>query len=151
MTMANPDGPVFKIGDTVRLNELSNAKAKFHDRRGVIMGASRMKGKLRVLWNGLKRPQIVHATLLQLADGEGPAIVDREEVIATISEELEKIREARFEVHLKMPRPPQIQQPWSPRAPRKRWVLNYALGGIIGLTAAGIAIGAAYVLSHSAD
>ena len=149
--MANTEGPVFKIGDTVRLNELSNAKAKFHDRRGVVIGPSRMKGKVRVLWNGLKRPQIVHAALLKLADGEGPAIVDREEVIATISEELEKVREARFERHLKMPRPPQIQLPCSPRAPRNRWVLNCALGGIIGLAAASIAIGAAYVLSQSAD
>ena len=135
--MAKPDDTIFQRGDTVRLNELSNANARFRDRKGVVVGPSRMQGKVRVLWTGLKRPQIVHAALLQLADSEGPT---REAVLATISEELENIRDARFERHLKMPRerPLQTQQPWNGRAPRSRRV-------VIGLTTASIAIGAAYV------
>lgn len=145
--MAKTDAPIFQQGDTVRLNEPGNAKAKFRHRRGVVMGPSRIKGKFRVLWSGLKRPQIVPATQLQLADSEGPAISAHEAVLATIDEALEKTRDSRFERHLKMPRerPLQTDQPWSARAPRNRRLPDYVLAGI-GLAAASIAIGAVYVL-----
>jgi hypothetical protein len=140
LLMAKPDGTVFQRGDTVRLNELRNANARSRDRKGVVVGPSRMKGRVRVLWNGLKRPQIVHAALLQLADSEAPTIGSREVVLATISEELEKIRDARFERHLRMPRerPISTHQPWSAQAPRNRRM-------VIGLTTASIAMGAAYM------
>ena len=143
--MAKADGPIFQPGDTVRLNEPGNTKAKFRERRGVVVGPSRIKGKFRVLWSGLKRPQIVHATLLQLADSEGPAIATHEAVLATLDEALEKIRDSRFERHLKMPRerPLDTIQPWSARGPRNR---QRVLAGLVSLAAASIAIGAAFVL-----
>jgi hypothetical protein len=143
--MAKTDGPIFQPGDAVRLNEPGNAKAKFRDRRGVVVGPSRIKGKFRVLWSGLKRPQIVHATLLQPADSEGPAIATQESMLAALDEALEKTRDSRFERHLNMPRerPLETDQPWSARAPRNR---RFVLAGIIGMAAASIAIGAAFVL-----
>jgi hypothetical protein len=143
--MTNADGPIFQLGDTVRLGDVSNVSAKVRDRTGVIVGRSRTEGKLRVLWNRLKRPQIVDSTRLELANSERPAIPSREALLITISEELERIRDARFERHLKWPREISLQtyQPLSPRAPR---AIEYLPAGIIGLTATSIAIGAAYVL-----
>src|SRR5918999_520649 len=116
---------VFQQGATVRLNARSSAKAKFRDRRGVVLGPSKIKGKVRVLWNGLRRPQLVHATLLQLVEYEGPPIGTHEAVLMTISDELEKIRDARFERHLKMPRerPLQTPQPSTAQAAPNRRVL----------------------------
>jgi hypothetical protein len=141
--MAPRDGPAFAPGQVVRLNELSNAKARYRDRTGVVMGPSRKKGNVRVLWTDLKRPQIVDASWLQLADNAAAPVVAPEIVIATISDELEKLRDARFERHLNMPRerPVQITEPWLDGASRTRRV-----AGIIGLTAAGMALGAAFVL-----
>jgi hypothetical protein len=130
-------------GDIVQLNVLSNKGPKFRNRRGVIVGRSRIKGKFRVLWNGLKRPQIWQESLLQLAEGEQVETLDhRQAAIATIEDELDRIRELRFAPHLNMPRPPtyQIRGPERARIRWNRRVLDYVLAGIVGLTAASITI-----------
>src|SRR5688500_10737256 len=107
--MAKAEGRIFQEGDTVRLNELSKASAKLRDRRGVVVGPSRVHGKFRVLWKDLKRPQIVDSELLEHANGDRSPITQRDVELATISEELERIRDARFERHLKWPREVSLQ------------------------------------------
>lgn len=145
--MADADGPVFQPGDTVRLNELSATRGKFRDRSGVIVGASRIKGKFRVLWSGLKRPQIVPASLLQLelADSDRQAIARHEAVLDAVDEALEKTRESRIERHLNMPRerPVETDPHWRTGAPRRR---PYVVVGLIGLAAATVVLGAASAL-----
>ena len=64
--------PVFLAGETVQLNAKNSKNAKLHDRTGVIVGPSRLPGKFRVLWDGLKHPQLVQATLLRPADTQRP-------------------------------------------------------------------------------
>ena len=144
MTLTTKPNGIFHLGDTVRLNDVKKTQAKVRGRTGKVVGYSRKNGKLRVLWNGLKRPQIVEGTLLQLVDDEVPALAPREAVLCAISEELEKLRDARFERHLKWPRPPHIYQ--SANAPRERSLVDYRAAFIIGLLALGIALGALVML-----
>jgi hypothetical protein len=141
--MSTSDVFIFLPGDIVQLNELSNKRAKFRSRRGVVVGRSRVRGKFRILWHGLKRPQIVQGSLLQLAEGEQVETFNlREVAIASIEDELERIRQLRFAPHLNMPRPP-LYPVLEPAGARIRWnwrVLDFVLGAIIGLTAASVTI-----------
>jgi hypothetical protein len=130
---------LFRKGDIVQLNELSKKSAKLGSRRGVIIGPSRLKGKFRVLWSSLKRPQIVEARLLKLVQREPVARLEVE--IATIEDELEMIRQVRFARHLNMPRPPPHQvYEVEPGVWSKLRVLDYIFAGVVGLAAATITI-----------
>jgi hypothetical protein len=64
------DGPIFQLGDVVCLSDVGKAKSKFPDRRGVVLGILKGGSRIRVHWNGLSQPQIVHRTLLKLADSK---------------------------------------------------------------------------------
>ena len=128
-------------GDTVRLNEQSYASAKQRNRKGVVVGRSRVKGKLRVRWNGLKRPQIVQEALLLLDREERP--VSREIVIGTIDQELERLRDARFERHLKWPREVPLKAYQGTVISKERPRLDSDVARIVGLLALTIAISGA--------
>jgi hypothetical protein len=64
------DGLIFQLGDVVRLSDVGKAKSKFPDRRGVVVGILKGGSRIRVHWNGLSLPQIMHRTLLNLADNK---------------------------------------------------------------------------------
>jgi hypothetical protein len=65
---AMTDGPIFQLGDVVQLSDFGKARSKFPDRRGVVVGISKSRAQIRVHWSGLTLPELVHTTLLQLAD-----------------------------------------------------------------------------------
>lgn len=132
---------VFRPGDKVRPGTLDGRVQRNRLREGTVVGPSRLRGKIRVLWNGLKRPQVVDAAHLQLVDhNEAETVASTEVLIAAIDEELERSREARFAPHLKVPRerPVQLLPMRRQRGPH--------VARIIGLGTAGIAIGSAYML-----
>lgn len=80
---------------------------------------------------------------MQLAEGEQVETFDPGQIaIASIENELERIRQLRFARHLNMPRPPlyQVHEPADARIRRNRRVLDYILGAVVGLTAASVTI-----------
>jgi hypothetical protein len=53
-------GNQFNIGDCVRLSEPARKNSRRPDRRGRIVGSSPTGSQWRVLWTGLKLPQVLH-------------------------------------------------------------------------------------------
>jgi hypothetical protein len=133
---------LLELGNSVRLNEHSKASRKLRNRIGTVIGYSRVKGKLRVRWDGLKRPQVVQGAFLQLVDAERSPPEPAEVVTDAISAELEKIRDARFERHLKWPRQVPLHAYTSLTA-SKSSLAGYERLGLIGLFTVSTAIGAA--------
>lgn len=62
----------FNVGDRVRLSEIGRKRAKRPDRVGQIVGQL-TRWQWRVLWQGLKNPQILHATNLERLAEDGSA------------------------------------------------------------------------------
>ena len=144
MILTQTGNNVFQPGDTVRLN-IRKPPSKVRDRQGTVVGHARKAGHLRVLWNGLKRPQIVQEALLELAEGERPALAPRELVLEGISEELERLRDARLERHLRWPREIPLNA-YRPDAPRERFRPKNHAAQMIGLIGVSMALGAAYLM-----
>jgi hypothetical protein len=56
----------FKVGDRVRLNELGRSRSRNQHRQGHVVGSIlRSHTRLRVQWDGLKTPTIVHIAYLE--------------------------------------------------------------------------------------
>jgi hypothetical protein len=58
----------FQIGSRVRLSDLGKQKAKKRDRAGVVVGLSRTGTQVRVLWDDLRQPYLLHSSYLELDD-----------------------------------------------------------------------------------
>jgi len=58
----------FKNGDTVQLTEEAARKSKFPQRRGKVVGLGKPCTQIRVHWDQLSRPEVIHYTMLQHAD-----------------------------------------------------------------------------------
>jgi hypothetical protein len=58
-----------KLGDRVRLSEIGRRGAKKPTRTGIVVGISRSGTQLRVRWDDLLSPQLLHINYLELAAG----------------------------------------------------------------------------------
>jgi hypothetical protein len=61
----------FAVGDRVRLSEIGRQKARKRERIGVVIGISRTGTQIRVKWDDLQLPYVVHWSYLEHADTSG--------------------------------------------------------------------------------
>jgi hypothetical protein len=59
---------IFCVGSRVRLSDLGKQKARKRDRTGVVVGLSRTSTQVRVQWDDLRLPHLLHVSYLELDD-----------------------------------------------------------------------------------
>jgi hypothetical protein len=74
------EATTFEVGSRVRLSDIGKQKARKRDRRGVVVGLSRTGTQVRVQWDDLRLPYLLHRSYLELDDrvsGAGEARATR--------------------------------------------------------------------------
>lgn len=75
------DDTIFCVGSRVRLSDLGKQKAKKRERTGTVVGLSRTGTQVRVQWDDLRLPHLLHVSYLELdgcASGTGRSTGDAE-------------------------------------------------------------------------
>ena len=62
------EATTFNVGSRVRLSDLGKQKARKRDRTGVVVGLSRSGTQVRVQWDDLRQPNLLHISYLELDD-----------------------------------------------------------------------------------
>ena len=62
------DETIIGVGSRVRLSDLGKQKSRKRERTGVVVGLSRTGTQVRVQWDDLRLPHLLHYSYLELED-----------------------------------------------------------------------------------
>ena len=65
MSIADCSDEQLKTGDRVRLSDVGKKNSRVSEKKGVVVGLTKSKSQFRVMWDGLKVPQLMHRTYLE--------------------------------------------------------------------------------------
>ena len=65
LSIADCSDEQLKAGDRVRLSEVGKRNTRTPERKGVVVGLTKSRSQFRVMWDGLKVPQLMHHTYLE--------------------------------------------------------------------------------------
>jgi hypothetical protein len=58
-----------KAGDRVRLSDAGRRNSRTPERKGVVAGRGKSRSQFKIMWDGLKLPQLMHRTHLERDGG----------------------------------------------------------------------------------